>query len=493
MHWPEDTRPIRHRHGKDTSVVTKFKDIPNVCPIVKRGDKATLQSFFDNSSDETKCALKYLSPTCMNYIAHFLPPKYQMSFVSIAKKFRLAARGELIDLPDVDERKMLKRELLETLATLDASLVVCQDCEATHQYHTKFPNCGSTWPISQLNGYQKTTTFASIQVAVKKARDGLISPYKHLRTLQRRSVDYIDQDVCQVSFVDPFFVDDNDRLMIREQRWIITNFECEDLKKTMQRFLADQPLRSDTLLCRHLRELYDYRDLYDCGRAKVRQTEIDRCYECEFEFQVNATAVGAIGWALVITTWRDLGRCVSAYDPRFQTHFAEYDGLNFSLEHGKCRSRCTYGPPIPRVRRQVDGDDNDEDSRSESDSEEDDDSEDAEDVDEDYEAEEEDAEMLRGWVEDEEDETSDLPPGGIRDAYETNGFDLDDCLDENDLKAMLRKKRTSIYRLQKMAKFRKWKKKLTKAESDFKLMPKLKRWGGNVNDVVDLYKRADKT
>lgn len=420
----------------------------------------------------------------------------------VAKKFRLAARGELVDLPDLEERKLLKRDLLESLATLDTSLVVCQDCEATHQYQAKPTNCAAVWAIQPLNGYQKTTNFAAIQVAMKKIRDGRMSAQRNLRVLQRRSVDYIDKDLCQVSFVDPFAVDDNDRLLVREQRWIITNFECDDSKTTMQRFLVDLPLRSDTLLCRHLRELYNYGDLYDCEKAYVLQSEPVRCYECEFEFQVDATAVGAIGWALVITTWRDLGRCVSVHDSRFQAHFAEYDGFDFSIAHSRSRKRPTYGPPGLSAKRRVNADDDDEELESESeldfgeeeddDDDDDDDSDDAEDVDEDHEAEEEDAQMLRGWEEDEEDETSDLPPGGIKDAYETNGFDLEDCLDSDDLVTLLRKKSSSILKLQRMAKFRKRKKKLSKCESDFKFMPRLRRWGGKIENIMDLYKRADK-
>jgi hypothetical protein len=46
---------------------------------------------------------------------------------------------------------------------------------------------------------------------------------------------------------------------------------------------------------------------------------------------VDIKTENSFGLALVFTVWRDLGRCLSPFDPRWTAHFEEYEGDEYKM------------------------------------------------------------------------------------------------------------------------------------------------------------------
>jgi len=84
-----------------------------------------------------------------------------------------------------------------------------------------------------------------------------------------------------------------------------------------------------THLCSHLMKRYakdenqgfiiwDYDDL--ASKPRVR-----KCEHCALEYRYDWYEAGQYGSGLVLTTWRDFGKCLTPFDPRWRAHFEEYD------------------------------------------------------------------------------------------------------------------------------------------------------------------------
>jgi hypothetical protein len=469
VHWPID-RNAKTRKEKHRSAITQVWEIPNSIQDVDACPVAMLKAF-NKSTEQVKNALSYLAPSSMQYVAQFLPIIYQQPFLLVAKHFRDESRGDGVDLPGVDERKALKKELLQFLSTMNTSFIFCHDCEAVHLAGPYLSGCASKWPIGSING-MFTTSFADIQKGMNVIRAGRMQTPRMFRSMSSKTVVHICENICELEMWEPFVADC--RLLLKSQKWFIVNFKCSDYNTAMEKYLRSNPLRKERILCRHLKKLYEYDELYDCKSKEITLSTPVRCEECALEFQVDAANFGRIGWALVISSWRDLGKCTSVYDRRFQAHFKEYEKLSFTMSHGRTRRRKNIATtPTPKFDEDeiydlgdnwwLDGTEEDNDA-----------------IDNDSEAGEQDNQLPRGWDEDEEGETSDWCIGGIRDAFEIRGFNLDDCLDEDELRSILNKKMSNLRKYHG-----------DDVGGDFMLMPRLRRWGGDVDDLMDLYTRAD--
>ncbi|KAK0101587.1 hypothetical protein ONS95_006751 [Cadophora gregata] len=137
-----------------------------------------------------------------------------------------------------------------------------------------------------------------------------------------------------------------DRLLLRSQFWIYAHKLEPKSKAYVQNFLNGnwiapyRPNATMTWACRHIntnpqKYIYDFKHPEEA--AKLR-----RCAECAFEYQIDTVKSIPVSWTsvsprpitegfcAVITVWRDFGRCLTPYDPRWAAHFAEYTEPTFT-------------------------------------------------------------------------------------------------------------------------------------------------------------------
>jgi hypothetical protein len=88
-------------------------------------------------------------------------------------------------------------------------------------------------------------------------------------------------------------------------------------------------------LCRHIsrEDLYSHLVLLSDREG----SELQRCDKCALEYQVDVVDVDiedTSGLAFVFTAWRDLGRCLSPFDPRWTAHFSDYEETEYKRSFG---------------------------------------------------------------------------------------------------------------------------------------------------------------
>lgn len=184
--------------------------------------------------------------------------------------------------------------------------------------------------------------FSQTYMAMKFHRlgKGCASQVEFLNDLNGQMLELTNH--CVVT--EPFISDD--RLLLRTQSWIYAHNLDPESKEFVQAFLNGNRIasyrRNDpmTWACRHLSTNPDGYS-YDFDRPQ-EAAEFRRCTECAFEYQtdtlksipVNWTDVSpqpiAKGFCAVVTTWRDFGRCLTPYDPRWAAHFVEYSEPYFT-------------------------------------------------------------------------------------------------------------------------------------------------------------------
>jgi hypothetical protein len=52
---------------------------------------------------------------------------------------------------------------------------------------------------------------------------------------------------------------------------------------------------------------------------------VRRCDQCALEYRYDWYDVGALGKGIVLSVWRDFGRCLTPFDPRWMAHFEEFE------------------------------------------------------------------------------------------------------------------------------------------------------------------------
>lgn len=337
-----------------------------------------------------------------------------------------------------NELSLRKKPLLVFMAQLHSSFVFCHDCEAVHDGKIKLDDCLSRLLFRSLTRNSRFS-FQDYQLEVQKAHAGLGRIGSLLwRSLRSEKLEFISADVCVLEAWDPF-VAGNERLVLRAQKWMILPFACADLGEVFGQAMRKHKLKEGNVLCRHLADKWDWEDLYE------PQMAVQRCGECALEFKLEAKALGMIGWAVVVSSWRDMGRYVSVYDKRFKPHFECFERTEFDAQWDRKRAwrhqrdeeeGACWGESVDTSYDPLDG--------------------------------------PRGWNEDEMSAASDLAVGGIKAMFE-HGEECGGEMDEEGFVALLRKNARFIG------------KKRSNVDSPFVLMPRLERWGGWVKDGRDLY------
>ncbi len=176
----------------------------------------------------------------------------------------------------------------------------------------------------------------------------------------------------------------DDRLLVRTQSWIyIPNLDATS-RKYAQSFMSGAKMEeyagaitSDqiTWSCRHLNAAPHLKPMYDFENPDST-AYIRNCTECAMEYQIDTLKsipilrflrpnymVSNNAFCALITVWRDFGRCLTPYDPRWQAHFIEYERdefrHNFPADEQIARSEeeeeCATDWPVGGIRRAFEG------------------------------------------------------------------------------------------------------------------------------------------
>lgn len=145
----------------------------------------------------------------------------------------------------------------------------------------------------------------------------------------------------------------DDRLLVRTQYWVYAHDMTDSQTKGyVQQYLSGEKRTSDIMIqmtwaCRHIGSIP-----YDLDKPTAH-SQVNRCTQCAMEWQIDMLrtipsisgdedrAVPEKALCAVVTTWRDIGRCLTPFDPRFQAHFEQFEGQwfknNFKVEDQKMR------------------------------------------------------------------------------------------------------------------------------------------------------------
>ncbi|KAL2072388.1 hypothetical protein VTL71DRAFT_11731 [Oculimacula yallundae] len=183
--------------------------------------------------------------------------------------------------------------------------------------------------------------FSQASMAMKEYRLGQ-NPKRWIRTLKDFDVHYGKTANHCVSL--DYWIT-NDRLLVRTQSWIYAHSDTPQAEKIRRNFLNGEIIPAYdngnimSWMCRHLMSNPD-KHLFDFMNPQ-ESAKLQRCKECAMEYRidvvksipVNYTSVThhpLINFCAVVTVWRDFGRCLSPYDPRWAAHFSEYESGSFT-------------------------------------------------------------------------------------------------------------------------------------------------------------------
>ncbi|KAG4438033.1 hypothetical protein IFR05_006492 [Cadophora sp. M221] len=142
----------------------------------------------------------------------------------------------------------------------------------------------------------------------------------------------------------------NDRLLVRTQSWIYAHSLDPASKNYVQKFLNGYHLPSyeknplSSWACRHLAISPSKKHIFNFDNPE-ESTKIRQCEECALEYRIDVVktipvnwtpdsprAIGDDAFCAVVTVYRDFGRCLTPYDPRWAAHFVEYELNGFAEE-----------------------------------------------------------------------------------------------------------------------------------------------------------------
>ena len=252
-----------------------------------------------------------------------------------------------------------KEALLLLLDEKTTKRYLCRSCDLFHAKPGKSkakdldsPLQDSCCPSQYVLGERQTPgrlfdlpfSFAQIQLAMKLFRQGL--DYRYVARLKPLSSPTIDvhpsYSHIRTSDSYPAF----DRLLNRTRHWyhvssdVTKPFSERELisfcKKTTR-----TPGRKVAILCQHLHSSENDEDLWDFQNQE-NNPSVKRCQHCSLEYRFDWYDAGEHGSGLVLSIWRDLGRCLTPFDPRWAVHFEEYKTWDFT------RSCTRESEGIPR-------------------------------------------------------------------------------------------------------------------------------------------------
>jgi hypothetical protein len=313
------------------------------------------RDFVDNS-DLAK-ALKSAPEEMINDIANHLVIEQSSTLRFITKRVQDESEDEVTRFTDSAALLRFRKELLLALEPyFGMQYILCRGCETLHRpchccskigyipepYPAK--SCPSRFFVCkdrQWNALSlKPIDFAHTQKGMKaeshELRHSLFNPFKSPRTTLYMGADKTYR-VIQLNEV--FVVEEKGlRLLHRKQDWFFgTGKDMEKLETAVRQALwlqAPASLRPYPGVCRHFKRKEIHFNLLYFFSSIPGPSKLYRCDECALEWQIDMVDIkteNSSGLALVFTVWRDLGRCLSPFDPRWTAHFEEYEGDEYKM------------------------------------------------------------------------------------------------------------------------------------------------------------------
>jgi hypothetical protein len=313
------------------------------------------RDFVDNN--DLAQALKSAPEEIINEIANHLVIEQSSTLRFITKRVQDESEDEVTRSTDSAALLRFRKELLLALEPyFGMQYILCGSCETLHRpchccskigyipepYPAK--PCPSRFFVCkdrQWNALSlKPIDFAHTQKGMKaeshELRHSLFNPFKSPRTTLYMGADKTYR-VIQLNEV--FVVEEKGlRLLHRKQDWFFgTGKNMEKLETAVRQALwlqAPASLRPYPGVCRHFKRKEIHFNLLYFFSSIPGPSKLYRCDECALEWQIDMVDIkteNSFGLALVFTVWRDLGRCLSPFDPRWTAHFEEYEGDEYKM------------------------------------------------------------------------------------------------------------------------------------------------------------------
>jgi hypothetical protein len=311
-------------------------------------DKEEWRDFVDNSP--LAKALKSAPEEMINEIANQLVIEQSSTLRVITKRVQDESEDEVIIFTDSAALLRFRKELLLALEPyFGMQYILCGSCETLHRhchccskidyFPEPYPAKPCATRVSLVCKSEKwnhlslkSIDFAHIQKGMKyeshNQNHRLFKQFKLLQTTQYRDAD----KTYRIMQLNEIFVAEERglRLLHRKQDWFFgTGKDMKKLKTAVRDAIWLQGEGPYPGVCRHFeRKDLQLRLLYFVASIPGPST-LYSCDECALEWQIDVVDIkteNSSGQAFVFTIWRDLGRCLSPFDPRWTAHFEEYDG-----------------------------------------------------------------------------------------------------------------------------------------------------------------------
>lgn len=249
-------------------------------------------------------------------------------------------REESIGLASSNPDSYRAGNLREAALTLEKELpgmVYCRPCETIHQVWSarelsqkvsggEIPDadlsCATFNMVSEPGkGHRQlhanAITFGELQAAMKnygagnhRKADRYLKPFKQRRPLHPTK----NYEFALIQ--DSSFARDN-RLLLRTQHWHVIPRGSEIGLMILDKASTQHEAPAWPKVCRHILE-------QNGGHITWVEGEelgvLESCSKCATEYQIDKMEVEN-GLAIVMTVWKDIGRCSTPEDPRFTSHF----------------------------------------------------------------------------------------------------------------------------------------------------------------------------
>ncbi|KAH7370007.1 hypothetical protein BKA65DRAFT_471249 [Rhexocercosporidium sp. MPI-PUGE-AT-0058] len=185
--------------------------------------------------------------------------------------------------------------------------------------------------------------FSQVQMAMKLYRQD--KQYKHWIKSLKDIAGYFGNPANHFMSSECWITDD--RLLVRTQSWVYAHNLEPESKAYVQAYLnGDHLLIYDrspmtSWACRHLNASPD-KHMFDFDNPE-ESAKVHRCDKCAMEYRIDIAKSIPVSWTLVsphsivgdafcavVTVYRDFGRCLTPYDPRWMSHFLEYEYSGFT-------------------------------------------------------------------------------------------------------------------------------------------------------------------
>jgi hypothetical protein len=313
--------------------------------------------FVDNN--DLAQALKSAPEEMINEIANHLVIEQSSTLRFITKRVQDESEDEVTRFTDSAALLCFRKELLLALEPyFGMQYILCGSCETLHRpchccskigyipepYPAK--PCPSRFFVCkdrQWNALSlKPIDFAHTQKGMKsesrKLRHSLFNLFKLPRTTLYMGAEKTYR-VIQLNEI--FVVEERGlRLLHRKQDWFFgTGKDMKKLEIAVRQALwleAPASLKPYPGVCRHFKRAGIHFNLLFFFASIPGPSKLYRCDECALEWQIDMVDIkteNSSGLALVFTVWRDLGRCLSPFDPRWTAHFEEYEGDEYKRDY----------------------------------------------------------------------------------------------------------------------------------------------------------------